>query len=277
VPVKEYILQSAEFLICAFGAAYLAVGSWRSGRRTLALSLVALSVALVANIVFVSLGRTSLAMAPVLFAVVGWRHLNLKGAAVGATAVAVIVILAWNSSAYLRERVITLQQEIQLYEESGLDSPAGKRMEWWKKSIGFIEEAPFLGHGTGTVRSLFVQAQGNSSPADAIVTPNPHNQTLFVAVQLGIVGATVLFSMWLAHFLFFRVTGMVASIGLLIVAQNIVGSLFNSHLLDFSQGWIYVFGVGVCGGTVLRRSAPLAVAAAESDAALPPNLGAQRL
>jgi O-antigen ligase len=37
------------------------------------------------------------------------------------------------------------------------------------------------------------------------------------------------------------------------VTQNIVGSLFNSHLMDFTQTWIYVFAVGVFGGVVLRR------------------------
>jgi hypothetical protein len=31
--------------------------------------------------------------------------------------------------------------------------------------------------------------------------------------------------------------------------------LFNSHLFDFVQGWIYVLGVGVAGGTVLRHQA----------------------
>ena len=40
--------------------------------------------------------------------------------------------------------------------------------------------------------------------------------------------------------------------------QNIVGSLFNSHLFDFGQGWVYVLGVGVAGGHALRKrdSAP---------------------
>ena len=43
----------------------------------------------------------------------------------------------------------------------------------------------------------------------------------------------------------------------IVVVQNIVSSMFNSHLLDFSQGWLYVLGVGVAGGMVLRnRSAP---------------------
>jgi hypothetical protein len=33
-----------------------------------------------------------------------------------------------------------------------------------------------------------------------------------------------------------------------------VSSLFNSHLFDFGQGWLYVFGVGLTGGVVLGRA-----------------------
>jgi O-antigen ligase len=47
-----------------------------------------------------------------------------------------------------------------------------------------------------------------------------------------------------------------------LVVQNIVGSLFNSHLFDFVQGWTYVFGVGVLGGMVLRQTAAAAQARA---------------
>ncbi len=41
---------------------------------------------------------------------------------------------------------------------------------------------------------------------------------------------------------------LVAWFGLVVVVQNIIGSLFNSHLFDFTQGWAYVFGVGVAAG-----------------------------
>jgi len=34
--------------------------------------------------------------------------------------------------------------------------------------------------------------------------------------------------------------------------QNIFTSLFNSHLFDFHEGWMYVLGVGVAGGMTLR-------------------------
>jgi hypothetical protein len=40
----------------------------------------------------------------------------------------------------------------------------------------------------------------------------------------------------------------------LVVVQNVFTSLFNSHLFDFHEGWMYVLGVGVAGGIVLKAS-----------------------
>jgi hypothetical protein len=31
-----------------------------------------------------------------------------------------------------------------------------------------------------------------------------------------------------------------------------VSSMLNSHLFDFHEGWMYVLGVGVAGGTALK-------------------------
>ena len=85
---------------------------------------------------------------------------------------------------------------------------------------------------------------------------NPHNQTLNVAVQWGTVGVVILYAMWLSHLLLFRGEGLAAWIGLLVVVQNIFTSLFNSHLFDFHEGWMYVLGVGVAGGMVLQAPGP---------------------
>ena len=84
------------------------------------------------------------------------------------------------------------------------------------------------------------------------MTTNPHSQILTVAVQLGLVGTAVLLAMWVAHLALFRGGTLAAWFGLTIVTYNVVSSLFNSHLFDFSQGWLYVFGVGLTGGMVLR-------------------------
>jgi hypothetical protein len=81
---------------------------------------------------------------------------------------------------------------------------------------------------------------------------NPHNQTLNVAIQWGALGIAVLYAMWLVHLRLFRGDGLVAWIGLMVVVQNFFTSLFNSHIFDFTPGWIYVLGVGVAGGMMFR-------------------------
>ena len=96
-----------------------------------------------------------------------------------------------------------------------------------------------------------------ASGADAVVADNPHNQTFAVGIQIGAVGALVLWAMWIAHFLLFRGqgpydSGLAAWIGPVVVVENIVSSTAHSHLFDFTNGWLYVFGVGVLGGMALR-------------------------
>jgi hypothetical protein len=96
-----------------------------------------------------------------------------------------------------------------------------------------------------------VAAEGTKVQA----TVNPHNQTLMVAIPLGIVGALILIAMWIAHFgLFLRGAGLAAWVGLVVVAQNVLGGLFNTHLFDFVQSWLYIFGVGVMGGVMFAQS-----------------------
>jgi O-antigen ligase len=58
------------------------------------------------------------------------------------------------------------------------------------------------------------------------------------------------------HLSLFRGEGLLNWIGLLVVVQNIFTSLFNSHLFDFHEGWMYVLGVGVAGGMVLKAGQP---------------------
>jgi hypothetical protein len=45
------------------------------------------------------------------------------------------------------------------------------------------------------------------------------------------------------------------------VVQNILSSLFNSHLSDFYQGWLYVLAVGIAAGTITKTAYPQGVSA----------------
>ena len=159
-------------------------------------------------------------------------------------------------------------RDYRLYSEENVPTSIGNRLEFWQKSLRFLAEAPVLGHGTGSTQGLFEQAAVGRVGAAAEIVGNPHNQTLNVAVQWGAVGIAVLWAMWWVHLRLFRGEGLEAWIGLLVVVQNIFTSLFNSHIFDFHAGWMYVVGVGVAGGMLLKTSArPAASATANS---LPP-------
>jgi O-antigen ligase len=254
VPVKDYVAQSGLFAICVFGLLGQAIELWWERRRVLALGAIALAALFLGNIVYIATGRTALVIMAILLVALFWWYFGAKGVLTAALVAVVIGALAWTSSDYLRGRVIELGKEVEAYRSTGQVTSAGLRLEYWNKAVTFIGEAPLVGHGTGTVRKLFQQTATGAREVTWDVTVNPHNQTLAVAIQLGLVGVAVLIAMWIAHLALFRDHMLIAWFGFIIVVQNIVSSQFNSHLFDFMQGWLYAFGVGVTGGMVLRSS-----------------------
>ena len=252
VPVKNAATQSGEFVTCLFGLLYLAYDAFLARRWPWLIALAAVMTAMLVNIMFVATGRTALVMVPVLLALFAVKKLSARGVAILAVAAVAVGAVAWTSSSYLRTRVSDVVKEVQTFNPETRRSSSGERIEFAKKSLGFIAEAPVFGHGTGTIHTLFTRSVGPAGSAEAATT-NPHNQTLAVGIQIGLIGMAALWAMWAAHFLLFRGEGLAAWVGSIIVVQNFVGSLFNSHLFDFLQGWVYVVGVGIAGGMMLRR------------------------
>jgi len=255
VPIKNYIDQSQEFALCAVVLAYPVVGLFRSGRIMPALLLSAIALSFVINMAFVVVSRTALVTMPVMLAVFAILHLGWRSRLAVLCAAIVLAGLAFAASPKLRSTIDTFSREYQAYEERNLATSIGERLEFWKKSLHFIADAPVIGHGTGSIKRLFEQAStGPAGAASAEVIANPHNQTLNVAVQWGMLGVIILYAMWLSHLMLFRQDGLMAWIGLMVAVQNFFTSLFNSHIFDFTEGWMYVLGVGIAGATMLDAS-----------------------
>jgi O-antigen ligase len=253
VPVKNYIDQSQEFALCAVALAYPAITLLRAKRNWLAAVFIALSLSFVANMAFVIVSRTALVTMPILLAVFGMLHLNWRANIVILGAAIALAALAWITSPQLQMKTASFISDYELYTATNKATSIGLRLEFWVKSLRFFAQAPIIGHGTGATRGLFEQAAtGPKVLAGSQVVGNPHNQTLNVAVQWGTVGVVVLYAMWLSHLLLFRGDSLADSIGLLVVLQNIFSSLFNSHLFDFHEGWMYVLGAGIAGGMALQ-------------------------
>jgi O-antigen ligase len=216
------------------------------------LALAALALAFLVNIAFVATSRAAFVVFIVLVGLLAFQRFSRKGALAMVVGGVVLAGAAWLSSPALRERIMLVSHEVELYENGSAATSSGYRLNWWKHSLGFIASAPLIGHGTGSTRAIFREAAATDPSLQDAITDNPHNQTLSIALQLGLLGASLLWAMWIAHLLLFRGDGMAAWIGAGVVVQNVVASLFNSQLFYFSPGWIYVFGVGVLGGVVLR-------------------------
>ncbi|MET3838232.1 O-antigen ligase family protein [Bradyrhizobium sp. OAE829] len=253
VPVKNYIDQSQEFALCAFALALPALIALRERRLAAAIGWLVLSVAFVANMMFVASARTALVYMPVLLVLFTALHLSRRTMPALFAAAIVAAAIVWSTSPYLRQRIADIATEYQGYETNTVVSTA-QRLHYWRKSLGFFADAPLFGHGTGATRQLFARAAAGQTGLSAEVVSNPHNQTLNVAVQWGLLGVLTLYGMWLSHLLLFRGEGLAAWIGLVTVVQNFVSSLLNSHLFDFHEGWMYVLGVGVAGGLSLRAT-----------------------
>ncbi len=250
VPVKDYILQSIEFTLCGFLALDRAIAAWGKSRAA-SLLLAGLALLFLGNIVFVVLGRTAIVIIVVLFGLLGLRHFERRALAAFTAAGIAVAAVAWTASPYLRSRVTHVAAELDSSPADLHENSAGLRVEFWKMAVKITGDAPLFGHGAGSIATTFARAAAD--PAAPAGVTNPHNQILAVAMQLGLAGVAVLLAMWIAHLRLFLAPGPAAWIGLSVVTQNIVGSLFNSHLSDFSNGWLYVFGLGIAGGVMLRN------------------------
>jgi O-antigen ligase len=252
--VKNYIDQSQEFALCAIVLAYPVITLLRDRKIWQALLLLAIAAALVANMAFVIVSRTALVTLPIMLAVFALIHLKWRTNVMLFAAAIVLGALAWMASPQLQATTEKFSRDYRIYKEFNQPTSIGLRLEFWEKSLRFFAEAPIVGHGTGSTRGLFeAAATGPKVLAQGQVIGNPHNQTLNIAVQWGATGVVILYAMWLTHLLLFRGEGLVAWIGLMVVLQNFFSSMFNSHLFDFHEGWMYVLGVGVAGGMAMRE------------------------
>ena len=240
--------------MCAVALVYPIVTLLRDQKNRQALLLIAIAVSFIVNMTFVVVSRTALVTMPVMLAVFALMHLKWRANLILFAGTVVLTALAWMASPQLQATTEKFTRDYRIYKELNQPTSIGVRLEFYRKSLHFFAEAPLIGHGTGSTRGLFeAAATGPAVLAAGQVIGNPHNQTLNVAVQWGSVGVVVLYAMWVAHLLLFRGEGLMAWIGLMVVVQNIFTSLFNSHLFDFHEGWMYVLGVGVAGGAMLRE------------------------
>jgi hypothetical protein len=250
LPIKNYIDQSQELTLCLFAAAPLLLTRLKAKRWGAALGWAVLLLGFFCNMMFVVIARTAFVYMPVLLVLFAVRYFKPKVAMGLVAAGLATIVLVGFASPYVRYRVQWIAHEANLRAHTDLATSDGERMAYWRASVRSIVAAPVFGHGTGSTKRLFDREAAGKTGEWANSIRNPHNQTLYVAIQWGFLGCIVLYAMWYFHLVLFLEHSFAAWVGLVVVVQNFISSLVNSHLFDFNEGWIYVLGVGVAGGMV---------------------------
>jgi O-antigen ligase len=145
-------------------------------------------------------------------------------------------------------KILEIKHEIVSHEASRdvTSTSAGRRYEIYSNTINLIKNSYGMGYGTGSFKEEYAKFVSNqhtflSNPS------NPHNQFLLTTLELGIFGLSVLLLMFYIHWHLssdlknkehdYLVKGLI----ILIVA----GSLFNSLLLDATEGKFYCLIIGL--------------------------------
>lgn len=252
VPVRNYIDQSHEFALCLFVMAPLLLSFAANGHRAWTFAFAAVMLGFYFDMRYVATSRTAFVYFPILLILFAAKYLSRRRAIYLLIFAAVVEFAVLFTSPYMRDRVGRTVQDYKVDRDTNAATSNGLRLAYWRVSIRSISEAPVFGHGTGSTQQLFSrEAEGKSGEWSNIIR-NPHNQTLYVAIQWGVLGCLILYAMWYFHLQLFRESLFASWIGLVIVVQNFISSLLNSHLFDFHEGWIYVLGVGVAGGIATR-------------------------
>jgi len=271
VPAHDTNFQGSAFLICGFGALGYAVIAREKPLWRRSVTIFGLGVLFLLNFAFATASRSSLIILPIPLLLLGWRWLRWKG--ILSTCILAVMIGAgiWFASPVLRGRIEASVQELQEYRATNKATSIGEHLAFLNESLKIIASAPLIGHGTGSIPEQFRRVTTGQTGVSGLATVNPHNQTFAVAIQLGVVGAVALWAMWIAHLMLFSSASVIGWIGLLIVVENVVSSVAHSHLFDFNNGWLYVFGVGVLGGLVLREGAKTSAIPALSGKTIHPG------
>ena len=174
----------------------------------------------------------------------GWRGWKGFGWAAGAAAGAFTLLVLLPGP--FQARVARVQSEIAQWQPGVPDgnSSVGTRIELYRFGVAIVADRPLAGHGTGGFAKAYMEKTRGQG---ALPSRNPHNEYLLIMVQLGLVGlAVLLYLFWTQWRLAPRLaTPLEWHLARGLVLAMAVGCLFNSWLLDHTEGLLYAWLSGL--------------------------------
>ena len=232
--------------LMAFGAflyCQLALAAATPPLRVLWLTLAA---AALINGTLVVQGATGYLVFGVLALYLGYLGTGWRGvAAAAAIAAALVAALAFTPGPF-QQRIERIQNEAAQWRPGTWEetSSIGTRLELYRVSVEVFRDRPVLGHGTGSFAKAFAEKTRGRVPKPV---RNPHSEYFHWMVQLGLPGIAALIFLFVMHW---RLAARLESPLERHLARGLVltiaaGSLFNTWLMDHTEGLLYAWLTGL--------------------------------
>lgn len=231
----QHIAHSFFMAILAFWTAHK---TFDAPKKYKALWIILLA-AVIGNIVYIAPGRTGMLTLSVLCLLFIWQRFSWQKQLLALIVFATLTSLAFLSSSNIQTRFYEAMHDIQTYTHGMSRTSQGMRFDWWYDCLQLFKEKPLIGHGTG---SFTVEHNRLIEGSQIKPTDNPHNEYLFIAVQLGGIGLLAFLALFAAGWLeSFRQPPEKRRLAQGIIISMMTGCLMNSFLFDSHQGHYFAF------------------------------------
>jgi len=243
-------LSITHGLLAAFAAFVFALLARREPHWPQRLLYAALALVAVKNVILISISRTAYLVLALLALYYFFVLLGRRGLVVASLVLAAVFAGLYGGSEAFRERVGTVMADTgEWHSQWPSRESVTVRQEWYRYSLDIAFDNPVLGAGTGSFPRTYAEKARN---AGTPLTPNPHNEYLLIAAQTGVVGLALLLHLFWQHW---RLSARLATplethLARGLVITIAVGCLFNSFLLDHTEGLLYAWFTGLLYGSL---------------------------
>lgn len=237
-------LHITQGFLMAFSAFLLAVVASQPGPPALRWAALLFSVLAAGNVLLMLKGRTGYAVLAVLGVLMLFERFGRRAIVISVLVIALVGAAAYQWSGSFHERVhLTIAEAGAWQPGKGDQTSIGLRFDYYTNTLAIIQDHPWFGVGTGGFQGAYGERIKNTGMAPS---NNPHNQYLLIAAQLGVAGLAVL--LWM-YAVYWRQAGRLEpafrQIARGVLLAMLVGNLFNSFMLDFTERLFFAWISGV--------------------------------
>jgi O-antigen ligase len=245
VIVRNHSTQGMFFSIAAFSAATLLYFEADTSISRKIFLLVS-SLLLVANIIFISTGRSGYlvlvicSLSLLIGVAISRKKITAKFALTSLTLISLVVVglaVAPSSNQRIKQAVYELENAQNTSDYTSM----GIRVIFWENTIKLIKKHPIIGYGTGAFEAAYTLQVEGGTGLNGLVTADPHNQFMKIMGENGLIGL-ILFLGFLISVFRMKASTPYLILGLGAASAWIATSMANSHFSTFSEGtFIYVW------------------------------------